>query len=248
MSLTEWTRPRPHQGRTVMHHPAEDGQHPATPTPHSELTANEALKQRSESWLPRAMIVAVLFHVAVFTLSPDMMTAEEKVERADMAVFIPPELVLPEPPPPIERPAEPVAGSIEIDADVTISSTTPDAWSATELAPPVAVDSGERQDFERFVPSMVAPRLLNPEEVERELRRTYPSMLRDAGIGGDVDVNLWLDEKGAIVRAEVSRSSGHPVLDEAALKVVGAMRLAPAENRGVPTRVIVTLPVRFRVN
>ncbi|MBR9989682.1 MAG: energy transducer TonB [Gemmatimonadetes bacterium] len=237
-------------------HPADDVNVPAAPAdPHSPrdatrstLTANDALKLRSESWLARSITIAVLFHVAVFTLSPDMMTADEGFTRSDMTVIIPPVLDLPPQPPPMERPAEPIIGSLDLDADVTISPTTPDAWSTTELKPPVRVESEAREGFERFVPSMVAPRMLNPEEVERELRRRYPSMLRDVGIGGDVDVNLWLDETGAIVRSEVSRGSGYDALDDAALKVVDAMRLSPARNRGVPVRVIVTLPVRFRVN
>jgi TonB family protein len=45
----------------------------------------------------------------------------------------------------------------------------------------------------------------------------------------------------------VSRSSGYDLFDEAALKVVGVMKLAPALNRGNAVRVIVTLPVRFTV-
>lgn len=237
-------------------HPADDVHVPDTPTcpnalhdaRRNSMTANDALKLRSESWLPRSIIIAVLFHVAVFTLSPGMMTADDGFTRPDMTVFTIPELDLPSPPPPIERPAEPVVGSIDIDADVTISPTTPDAWSTTELTPPLRVESDARDGFERFVLSMVAPRLLNPEEVERELRRRYPAVLRDVGIGGDVDVNLWLDEAGAIVRSEVSRGSGYDAFDDAALKVVDAMRLSPAQNRGVPVRVIVTLPVRFRVN
>ncbi|HEX2168276.1 MAG TPA: energy transducer TonB [Longimicrobiales bacterium] len=210
-------------------------------------TANDLLKQRSEAWLPRALIIAVLFHVAVFTLSPDMMTAGETLHDPALQVVATAEVELPPPPPPLERPAEPIVGTIEIDADVTISPTTPDAWTQQILPPPASIDSREREGFEEFVRSMVAPRLLNPAEVERELRRLYPPMLREAGIGGDVEVNLWLDETGAVVRAEVARGSGHDQFDQAALKVVDAMRLAPAQNRGVAVRVIVTLPVRFRV-
>ena len=220
-------------------HPASHATIPAT--------ANDILKQQSEAWLPRAIVIAVLFHVAVFTLSPDMSTAVETTVSTDTQLIVPAELKLPDPPPPIDRPAEPVVGSIELDADITISPTTPEAWTAERLAPPARVESGERERFDRFVASMIAPELLNPDEVERELRRTYPPMLREAGIGGDVDVNLWLDEDGVIVRAEVARSSGYELLDRAALKVVETMRLTPAQNRGAPVRVIVAIPVRFRV-
>lgn len=211
------------------------------------VTANDRLKQRSEAWLPGGITIAVLVHVAVFTLWPDMTTPVEATSSSDTQLIVPTELTLPEPPPPIERPAEPIVGSIEIDAHVTISPTTPDAWTAEKLAPPARTERGEQDPFDWFVRSMIAPELLNPEEVEQELRRTYPRILRDAGIGGDVDVNLWLDENGVIVRAEVARSSGYELLDAAALKVVETMRLTPAQNRGTAVRVIVTIPVHFRV-
>jgi protein TonB len=93
---------------------------------------------------------------------------------------------------------------------------------------------------------MIEPRVLNQEEVERALARNYPPLLRDAGIGGQVEVQLWLDEKGGVVRAEISRTSGYEALDAAALKVVDVMRLSPALNRSQPTRVIVTIPIVFR--
>jgi periplasmic protein TonB len=220
-------------------HPAED-----VTTP---VTANELMKQRSEAWLPRAITIAVLFHVAVFTLSPDVTTAEDAAVKTEMDVIIPKKLELPEAPPPIERPATPIVGSIEIDPQVTISSTDPDTYRMDSLPPPARLDSGTREKFKWIVPTMVAPRLLNPAEVERELRRTYPAILRDAGIGGDVDVNIWLDENGVVVKAEIGQGSGYELLDEAALRVVDAMRLAPAQNQGLPVRVIVTVPVRFRV-
>lgn len=211
------------------------------------VTANDLLKQRSEAWLPRSIVIAVLFHVAVFTLSPDMTTAGEAVVKTDTDVIVMAKLDVPEPPPPIETPAKPIVGNMDIDPHVTISPTDPDAYTMDPLPPPARLDSGEREEFTRFVPSMVAPRLLNPQEVERELRRTYPAILRDAGIGGDVEVNLWLDENGGVVKAEIGRGSGYELFDVAALKVVDAMRLSPAQNRGAPVRVIVTVPVRFRV-
>lgn len=216
------------------------------PFPAHTVTANDSLKQRAEAWLPRSITVAVLIHAAVFTLSPDMTTAGEAAPADDLTIIVPAEVDLPEPPAPIESPAEPILGSVELDTDITIMSTA-DAWTADRLPPPAATTGSERTDFERWVPSMVAPRVLNEREVESALRRAYPSILRESGIGGDVDVNLWLDETGTIVRAEVARGSGYELLDEAALKVVDAMRLSPAQNRGAPVRVIVTLPVRFRV-
>jgi TonB family protein len=210
-------------------------------------TANETMKRRSAVWLPRSIVLAVLLHAALFTFAPDMTTANvHDAKNGDMYV-IPPEVEIPDPPEEIAKPAMPVAGSIDISTDVTITSTSFEAWTPDTLAPPPTTGGGDIEGFGKWTLSMVAPRLLNPEEVERELRRTYPAMLRDAGVGGEVDVNLWLDENGTIVKAEVGGSSGYASLDDAALKVVGVMKLTPAQNRGMPVRVIVTLPVLYRV-
>jgi TonB family protein len=210
-------------------------------------TANDEMKRRSAEWLPRAIVLAVLLHAALFAFAPDITTANMfDANDSDMYVFTP-HVDLPEPPEVIERPRAPVAGSIDISTEITMSPTTFGEWTPEQLSPPPTTGAGDNEGYRAFVPSMVAPRLLNADEVERELRRTYPTILRDAGVGGDVNVNLWLDERGTIVKAEVSRSSGYDLFDEAALKVVGVMKLAPALNRGNAVRVIVTLPVRFTV-
>jgi TonB family protein len=207
-------------------------------------TANDRMKRRSEQWLPRSVILAVLIHAALFTLTPTMAVEATGGARDTEMLVLPPTLELPPPPTAIARPATPVAAAIDIPDDVTIDNTTFDTWTPERLAaPPVRAEESDR--FERFVPSMVAPRMLNPEEVRRELERRYPSVLRDAGIDGEVDVTLWLDEKGSIVKSAIGRSSGYDAFDAAALQVVSVMRLTPAQNRGIATRVIVTLPVHF---
>jgi len=232
--------------RDTLTHEAAGAAHEIAGAPMHE-TANETMKRRSAVWLPRSIVLAVLLHAALFTFVPDMTTANVyDAKNGDMYV-IPPEVEIPDPPEEIARPAMPVAGSIDISTDVTMSSTSFEAWTPEKLAPPPTTGGGDVDGFRDWLPSMLAPRLLNPEEVERELRRTYPAILRDAGIGGEVDVTLWLDENGTIVKAEVGSSSGYESLDDAALKVVGVMKLAPAQNRSRPVRVIVTLPVLFRV-
>ena len=210
-------------------------------------TANDRLKQSWDEWLPRSIVAAVAFHVTVFSFAPEMTTPLEASTDRPMDMIMPADFELPPPPPPLERPAEPIVGSIDFDVDVTIAPNAGEAFKAEPLPPPARVDTGEREEFARFVPSMVAPRLLNHDEVERELRRRHPPMLREAGIEGDVDVTLWLDEHGTIVRSAVSRGSGYDSFDDAALKVIDAMRMSPAQNHGSPVRVVVTLPVKFRV-
>jgi TonB family protein len=171
------------------------------------------------------------------------------IERAtsELEVVAPPEIDIPPAPERLTRPAMPVIGSADVPDDATIPRIEWNRETAERIAPPPATTRGDRDDdYILFTRSMIEPRVLNQEEVERALARNYPPLLRDAGIGGQVEVQLWLDEKGGVVRAEISRTSGYEALDAAALKVVDVMRLSPALNRSQPTRVIVTIPIVFR--
>jgi len=60
-------------------------------------------------------------------------------------------------------------------------------------------------------------------------------------------VLFWIDENGRVVKHQVGKSSGYPNLDEAATKVADIMRFNPARNRDQPVRVVVQIPITFRV-
>src|SRR5690606_41024420 len=128
----------------------------------------------SEAWLPRAMVLAVLMHVALFSFTPTMSAAIDDHARADDMTVIPPTLDLPPPPEEIARPASPVVGELNLSDEVTIPNTTIHDWTPDMLPPPARTQPQETGGFVNFVPSMVPPRLLNPEEVQRVLVRRYP--------------------------------------------------------------------------
>lgn len=208
-------------------------------------TANDLFKQRERAWLPRAIVLAVIIHAAVLSLAPDITVAGIADDSLPEMLVTPPVTDLPPPPEELARPAAPVVGDFEMSQEITVTPFDFDTYRPAEITAPVHTGSDARGDFEVFVPSMIAPTVLNARDVERELVRSYPPMLRDAGIGGQVDVHLWLDESGAILRSEIARGSGYDALDAAALKVVQVMKLTPARNRNRAVRVIVTLPVVF---
>jgi TonB family protein len=210
-------------------------------------TANDRLKRDADAWLPRGIIIAVAVHVALFAFAPDLTVAEISGSARDEFIVVPPALDLPPAPEMLRRPALPQVSTADLHDDVTIPPTRFEDWPAERLDTPVRAKQDAREEFHQFMPSMIAPRLLNAAAVERALQQNYPTLLREAGVGGNVDVSLWLDADGTIVRAEVARSSGHVALDEAALRVVNVMRLSPALSMGTATRVIVTLPIVFRV-
>jgi protein TonB len=98
-----------------------------------------------------------------------------------------------------------------------------------------------------FTPHTIKPRLINEADVQRALVREYPPILRDAGIGGQVEVWLYIDTEGKVQNTKVNKGSGYGQLDEAALKVGQTMRFTPAQNRDLKVPVWVSIPVTFRI-
>ena len=97
----------------------------------------------------------------------------------------------------------------------------------------------------RFTPYTQEPELANAVDVARALQRNYPPLLRDSGVGGTTLVWFLIDERGAVQRKDIHRTSGHPALDEAALSVAERMRFRPAENDGEKVAVWVQIPITF---
>lgn len=63
---------------------------------------------------------------------------------------------------------------------------------------------------------------------------TYPARAERAGWQGLVVLRLWIDETGRVVRATIESSSGHAVLDRAALDAVRNWRFRPGTRAGRP--------------
>ena len=82
-------------------------------------------------------------------------------------------------------------------------------------------------------------------DVQLALEEEYPPILRDAGIGGTVSVQFFIDEEGTVQRTLVAQTSGHPSLDEAALRVARVFKFAPALNLGRVVPVWIAIPITF---
>lgn len=125
----------------------------------------------------------------------------------------------------------------------------PPAQPARQRAEPRAPQTPETEAAVRagpvFTPMTVAPELANREVVGQALKQHYPPMLRDAGIGGRPTVWLYIDATGIVQQVRLEKSSGHPSLDEAALRVGAIMEFTPARNRDDAVAVWVELPIIF---
>ncbi len=78
------------------------------------------------------------------------------------------------------------------------------------------------------------------EQLAREL--PYPPEAIERGLQGEALVLLFLDGNGNAIAARLERSSGHDILDEAALRAARRLRALPAS---APREAL--LPVRFRL-
>lgn len=210
-------------------------------------TANDRFKRGFGDWFWGALIVATLLHAGLFLASPtfgteDYSFANEEIE----SIELPDEIEIPPPPEAIQRPATPVIAEATIEEDITIAPTTFEENPIENLPPP----PGESTDLSAaptFTPMTVRPNLRNSREVSQALIKFYPPLLRDAGIGGTVNVWFFIDENGRVLRTQINTTSGYDAFDEAALKVSQLMEFTPAYNRDKKVPVWVALDVTFEV-
>lgn len=217
-------------------------------TVESRETANDRLKRSFSSWFWGSMILATAFHFSAFALWPELTAADFSFESDELeAIELPPEIEIPPPPQQIARPATPVMASADIDEDITIAPTTFEDNPVEDLPPPPEEQAVDLSAAPTFTPFTVAPDIQNRAEVIRAMEREYPPLLRDAGIGGTVQVFFFIDEEGIVQQFQVNESSGHQALDDAALAVAGVYRFSAALNRDKRVPVWVSFGITFQV-
>lgn len=214
----------------------------------SVTTANDRFKQGFNTWFWGSIVAATAIHFAVFQFWPEMTAADVSVATEELeAIELPPEIEIPPPPQAIARPATPVIADTPIEEDITIAPTTFDDNPVEDLPPPPEATETDVSAAPTFTPFTVRPDLKNRTDVQRALTREYPPLLRDAGIGGTVNVWFFIDENGRVLRTQVQQSSGHKALDDAALKVASIMEFTPALNRDKRVQVWVAFPITFQI-
>ena len=121
------------------------------------------------------------------------------------------------------------------------------ATSATEN--PAASESAGGQytlATDAFLRPATLPALLDPQAARRAVAEEYPELLQRAGIGGTVNVLVWVDPAGHTENPEVGASSGVVQLAEAALRATRSLRFVPATRGGEAVGTWVEFSVEFR--
>ncbi|MDT8436827.1 MAG: energy transducer TonB [Gemmatimonadota bacterium] len=213
------------------------------------VPANERFKRGFGNVLSLAVVVSAGLHYALFNFFPSLRAADLGTVGDEIAAIdLPPEVRIPPPPEQIARPATPrVSAAADIDEDITIAPTTFEQNPVENLPPPPTDGAVDVRDKPVYIARDVEPRLKNGDEIQRLLKKFYPPMLREAGIGGRVVLWVFVEESGTAGACQVHSSSGFPALDQAAERVAEQMVFRPAMSRDRPVGVWIAQPIDFRV-
>ncbi|HEX2188454.1 MAG TPA: TonB family protein [Longimicrobiaceae bacterium] len=125
---------------------------------------------------------------------------------------------------------------------------SPDGDPDAPSMPGAPVDAGAGGTGDLYTPELVEqrPALRNAAEMRRLLQRTYPPLLRDAGITGQAQLRLVVDGEGRVEPGSVTVvSATHAGFEEPSLKAAEKFRFTPAKIGGRGVRVVITLPITW---
>ena len=87
---------------------------------------------------------------------------------------------------------------------------------------------------------------IHPPILKNKVKLCYPSEAEKQGIEGRVNMSLLVDESGEVTLSKITRSSGHEILDKAAIEYTHKLKFDPAMKNGVPSVVWVSWSVNYK--
>jgi protein TonB len=128
----------------------------------------------------------------------------------------------------------------------------PSALTTHTVLSPLALDASDdegegSQPEPGFLPDVEysLPELLHRQEAEAIIASFYPAALQRAGVGGTIDLLIWVDSLGAPDLVQFRNSSGSSSLDRAAMRAAYQLRFLPAKRAGTPVGTWVEFEVHF---
>jgi len=134
-------------------------------------------------------------------------------------------------------------------ADVGFTSETIEQVEVVqefEVPPPPTGQGVDVSEQPTFTPYEVKPDFRDRAAFARLVVRSYPPMLRDAGIGGTVILWVFIDEQGRVRNTRVVEGSGYEQFDRVASEVIAQAGFTPALNRDRRVPVWIQIPVTFQ--
>lgn len=206
-------------------------------------------------WLPSFGLVVVL-HLIVwwgFTHFKSEMVPPKPLPVVQVSLLAPPTppeprvVPLQPPPPKLERQLKPVVEKA-ISAPTPVPVMQPVAEQAAQqapvaVAPPAPPSPAPLQPAAEPViepPRYNAAYLSNPPPA-------YPLAARRRGVEGTVLVRAEISAGGECQRAELKKTSGHEMLDQAALEAVKKWHFLPAKRGSQAVVAWVEVPITFKL-
>lgn len=84
-------------------------------------------------------------------------------------------------------------------------------------------------------------------EIEFEPEKNYPAQAIEKNIEGDVQLLLLINKEGFVHDVKVKNSSGHKILDDAAIIYGKKIKYYPLEKVGIDEEIWIETPVQFRL-
>ncbi len=174
------------------------------------------------SYLGPALVLSLALHAALIVVAVPWRSRDAGREpaRAPLAAL----LVKPAAQPPLFLPEPPKPAAAQSETEPSQAQKVPER-RGPQPRPRAAARQAARAASEQVGRSLLYP----PEAIAR-------------GLEGEALVLLFLDEAGNALAARIERSSGHVLLDEAAVRAAKTVRSLP---EAAPREVL--LPVRFRL-
>jgi protein TonB len=179
----------------------------------------------ARSLLGRAFALSLILHAAVMVIIADLVTPAGRFWRlapAEVTVRLRGQITATEvpAPPQLPPPRDPPRNANPAAPRQGATLAVPRAASAPWLAGEAALRAAE--------------------QLQREL--PYPPEAIERGLQGEALVLLFLDPSGHAIAARLEASSGHALLDDAAVRAARSLRSLPDS---APREAL--LPVRFRL-
>lgn len=81
--------------------------------------------------------------------------------------------------------------------------------------------------------------------LDRTIPPVYPRIARESGWEGTVLVRVTVQPDGSPESVKIQKSSGHSILDTAALEAVKKWKFSPAKDGNIPIRSVLEIPINF---
>ena len=188
---------------------------------------------RAHPFLGPAFALSLILHAGLIAVIVQLAApASRKPARSDLTVWLE-DRVVP------EAPAQPVLLlSPDAPRNANAAATAGTARPRREAPVLVAAPAASQQASPPRLSGEAARRAA--EQLAREL--PYPPEAIERGLQGEALVLLFLDPSGNAIAARLESSSGHALLDDAAVRAARTLHALPAS---APREAL--LPVRFRL-